>query len=49
MLLIIALVLLVLWIGGFVVYHGAHLALHLLLVFAIISAIFHFISGRRSA
>ena len=48
MLLVIALVLFVLWIGGFVVFHVASFAIHLLLIFAIISIVFHFISGRRA-
>lgn len=48
MLLILGIVLLVLYIGGFTVFHVASWAIHLLLLFAIISFVFHFISGRRS-
>ncbi len=48
MLLIIGIVLLVLWIGGFFVFHIASWAIHLLILFAIVSFIFHLISGRRS-
>ena len=48
MLLILGIVLLVLWIGGFAVFHVASWAIHLLIVFAILSFIFHFVMGRRS-
>jgi len=48
MLLILGIVLLVLYIGGFAVFHIASWAIHLLLLFAIISFVFHFIMGRRS-
>jgi hypothetical protein len=49
MFLILAAVLVVLWIGGFVMFKTAGLLIHLLLLFAIISLILHFVSGRRSA
>jgi hypothetical protein len=49
MFLILAVVLVVLWIGGFTVMHVTGFAIHLLLLFAIISVIMHFVSGRRSA
>jgi hypothetical protein len=49
MFLILAIVLAVLWIGGFVVFKTASLLIHLLLLFAIISLILHFVSGGRSA
>jgi len=48
MFLIIALVLFLLWIGGFVVFHTAGFLIHLLLLFAVISIIFHFLRGRSS-
>ena len=48
MLLILGIVLLVLWIGGFFAFHIAGWAIHLLILFAIISFVFHFITGRRS-
>jgi hypothetical protein len=48
MFLIIAVVLVVLWIGGLVVFKTAGLLIHLLLLFAVISLIMHFISGRRA-
>ena len=45
MFLVIGIVLLVLWIGGFVVFHVSSFLIHLLLIFAIISIVFNFISG----
>ena len=39
MFLIIALVLLLAWVGGFVVFHTAGFLIHLLLVFAVISVV----------
>jgi hypothetical protein len=49
MFLILAIVLVILWIGGFTVMHVSSLFIHLLLLFAIISVIMHFVTGRRSA
>jgi hypothetical protein len=40
-------ILLVMWIGGFLVFHVASALIHLLLVLAVISLILHFV--RRSA
>ena len=48
MFLILAVVLVLLWIGGFTVFHVSGFLIHLLLIFAVISIIMHFISGRRS-
>ncbi len=48
MFLILAVVLLVLWIGGFLVFHVSSFLIHLLILFAIISVIMHFVSGRRT-
>jgi hypothetical protein len=45
---ILFLVLLIAWIGGFTVYHVAGGLIHLLLVFAIISLVLHFVAGRRT-
>ena len=45
---ILFLVLLIAWIGGFTVYHVAGGLIHLLLVFAIISLLLHFVAGRRT-
>jgi hypothetical protein len=49
MFLILAVVLVILWIGGFTVFHVSGFLIHLLLIFAVISVIMHFIGGRRSA
>jgi hypothetical protein len=49
MFLILAVVLVVLWLGGFVMFKSAGLLIHLLLLFAVISLIVHFITGSRSA
>jgi hypothetical protein len=48
MFLILGIVLLVMWIGGFIMFKSAGLLIHLLLIFAIISIIMHFVTGRRS-
>jgi hypothetical protein len=45
---ILAIVLFVLWIGGFLVFKTAGFLIHLLLIFAILSIIMHFVSGRRA-
>lgn len=50
MFLILALVLFVAWIGGFVVFHTAGFLIHILLICALISALFHFLRpGRQTA
>ena len=49
MFLILALVLFVLWIGGFIMFKSAGLLIHLLLIFAVISIVMHFITGRTAA
>jgi Family of unknown function (DUF5670) len=46
--LIIALVLFVLWAGGFVVFHTAGFLIHILLILAVISIIAHFFTAARS-
>ncbi len=48
MFLIIAIVLLVLWIGGFFVLHISSFLIHLLIIFAVISFILNFVTGRRA-
>lgn len=48
MFLILAVVLVVMWLGGFVMFKGAGLLIHLLLIFAVIAIIMHFVSGRRA-
>jgi predicted nucleic acid-binding Zn ribbon protein len=49
MFLILAVVLVVLWLGGFFVLHVSSFLIHLLLIFAVISLIMNFVGGRRSA
>jgi hypothetical protein len=48
MFLILAIVLVVMWIGGFLVFKTAGLLIHVLLFLALISLIVHFVSGRRA-
>ena len=48
MFLILALVLLVAWLGGFTVMHVSSAAIHLLIILAIISVVVHFVRGRRT-
>ncbi len=47
MLFTLAVILLVLWALGFVVFHVAGGVIHLLLLIAVISAIAHFFTGRH--
>jgi hypothetical protein len=47
MFLILGLVLLAAWIGGFVIFHVAGFLIHLLLIFALISVLFHFLRPNR--
>lgn len=49
MLLFLAILLVVAWVGGFAVFHVAGGLIHLLLLFAVASFIFHLITGRSSA
>jgi hypothetical protein len=48
MFLILALVLVILWAGGFFVMHISSLLIHLLIIFAVISLVMHLITGRRA-
>jgi hypothetical protein len=49
MFLILALVLVLLWAGGFFVMHISSFFIHLLIIFAVISLVMHLIGGRRAA
>jgi hypothetical protein len=49
MFLILAFVLVLLWIGGFIMFKSAGLLIHILLIFAVISLIMYFVTGRRAA
>jgi len=44
----IALLLFILWIGGFVMFHVASALIHLLLLFAVISLVVHLFTGARA-
>ncbi len=46
---ILFVILLIAWVGGFTVFHVAGGLIHLLLIFAVISLIMHFVSGARTA
>jgi len=47
--LLIAVVVLLAWAGGFLMFHIASGLIHVLLVLAVLSFIFHFVTGRRTA
>lgn len=49
MFLILAVVLVLVWLGSFTLLHVTGLFIHLLLIFAVISIIMHFVSGRKTA
>jgi Family of unknown function (DUF5670) len=42
-------ILLIAWVCGFTVFHVAGALIHLLLVFAVISLVLHFVLGTRTA
>lgn len=48
MFLAVAVILLVVWIASFLVFKTAGILIHLLLLFAILSVIMHFVSGKRA-
>jgi uncharacterized membrane protein len=48
MFLILALVLMVVWLGLFVGLHVTSFIIHLLLIFALISVVMHFVGGAKS-
>ena len=45
---ILFVILLIAWLGGFTVFHVAGGLIHLLLVFALISLVLHFVMGSRA-
>ena len=49
MLAIIGVILVVLWLMGFVVFHAAGGLIHILLLLALISIVVHFVRGRSVA
>lgn len=48
MFVILAIVLLVMWVLGFLAFHIAGALIHLLLVLALISVVVHFVRGRST-
>ena len=46
MFLMVGIVLVLLWLGGFLVFHTAGFFIHILLVLALVSIVFHFLRGR---
>ena len=46
---VIALLLLLLWAGGFLMFHVASGLIHLLLLFAVVSFVVHLVTGSRAA
>jgi hypothetical protein len=48
MLAIIAIVLLVLWLAGFLVFHVTSGLIHILLIIGIVVLVLHFVRGRRT-
>ncbi len=49
MLLILAIILLVAWLLGFLVFHVASGLIHLLVVVAVVLFVLHFVRGRRTS
>jgi hypothetical protein len=49
MFLAIGLILLLLWLGGFFVFHVTAFFIHILLILALVSVVFHFLRGTASA
>jgi Family of unknown function (DUF5670) len=45
----LGIVLLLLWLGGFFVFHVTAFFIHILLILAVISVVFHFMRGAASA
>ena len=48
MFVILAVILGVAWLLGFTMFHAAGIAIHLLLIAAVVSLIFHFLKGGRT-
>jgi len=49
MFLALGLILLLLWLGGFLMFHVTAAFIHILLLLAVVSIIFHFMRGATSA
>jgi hypothetical protein len=48
MFLILAIVLALAWVSGFTIFHVASAAIHLLVLLAIVSLVFHLVRGRAA-
>lgn len=48
MFLALAIILGIAWLLGFTLFHAAGFAIHILLIFAVISILVHFVSGNRT-
>jgi Family of unknown function (DUF5670) len=48
MFLLLAIILAALWIGGFTVLHVTSLAIHILLILAVVSIVMHLVRGGRA-
>jgi len=48
MFLLLAIILILLWVGGFFVMHISSFFIHLLIIFAVISLVMHLLTGRKS-
>ncbi|HZY63018.1 MAG TPA: lmo0937 family membrane protein [Edaphobacter sp.] len=48
MFIVLAIILFLIWIGSFVVLHVTSFLIHLLLIFAVISIILHFVRGKKA-
>jgi hypothetical protein len=48
MLLLLAIILGIAWIGGFAVFHVTSAVIHILLALAIVSVVMHFVRGKRA-
>jgi hypothetical protein len=44
----LAIILVLLWVGGFLLFHIAVFALHILLVVAVVAIVIHLFSGRKT-
>lgn len=44
----LAILLFIVWIGGFVFFHAAGFLIHLLLIFAVLSLVVHLFTGART-
>jgi len=47
--LVVGVLLFLLWVGGFIVFHTAGFLIHVLLFLAVISIIVHFFTGTRTS